>query len=139
MQHFFIEGTITKHGVTVTETRGSGTNLVTFRLAVQSGFGKFRRTDYFHCIAFGASAGLIAKHYKPHDVFRADGAMRNSPFKKDENGFDIPNWQFVVRNVYWPIKSSNDNEQEEQATQNGFGVTTADDFAVIEDGEDLPF
>lgn len=107
MQHSQIGGLIVNDPEL--KTTANGKNICSFTVALPSGTGNYKRTDFMNCVAFGATGENIAKYYKGKDYIMCEGEMQNSPYAKytGSNGkqYDVPNWQFIVRSFNFLPKS----------------------------------
>ena len=139
MQHCLIGGSICREDPTTKMTK-NGTELCTFTVALQGGYGKYKRVDYVNCVAYGKTAQNIPRFFHKHSYIILEGEFQNNPYSQTEKGYDIPNWQFVVNTFQFPPKSSNDTEENASANNNDDYVSgSVDDFADVEASSDLPF
>ncbi len=128
------------------------TKLLNFTIANDEGFGDNKRTDFIPCTAFNKTAETIAKYFKKGDSIIVTGKWQNSPFRKNEKGYDIPNWQYIVNSITFlpKVKTTNNNFSQDNSLD-GFTETAglgsidvfsqppADDFYAINTDEPLPF
>jgi single-strand DNA-binding protein len=109
-----------------------------FSLAVDSGYGDNKRTSFFNCTAFKASAENMEKYVKKGTkiVVQAE-ASQNEYTDRDGNKRSSVN--FIVRN--WEFAESKNGGVERRNNGVTPAPTSADDFMEIPDGIDaeLPF
>ncbi len=126
-----------------------GTKFINFSVANDEGFGDNKRTDFIPCTAFNKTAETIAKFFKKGDSIIISGKWQNSPYKQNEKGYDIPNWQYIVSSItFLPKPKASNNFIEDGFTpvaddeiDNIFGNdSSSDDFAnIASNSGDLPF
>ncbi len=142
MQFSFIEGNITKQGVKLQASEKSNSRVATFKLAVQTGGGKYKRKDYFQCVCFGKTAENISKYFHAHSLIQLYGTMQNNPFRKTADGYDIPNWQFIIDKFEFPPfnKPNGESDSGEDGGDFSYSDNESNEFTLIEDDSDsLPF
>lgn len=126
-----------------------GKKICNFSIANDEGWGDAKRTDFIQCVAFEKTANTISVYFSKGDNIIVEGTWRNNPWQKNEKGYDIPNWQFLVSKVHFlpKYKAKVDEDDEyEPYSDSGVqmaGVSMSDDnmdFAPISgETEDLPF
>lgn len=124
-------------------TSAKGMSVLSFSIANKEGFGDNERTDFIPCVAFGKTAELISKYFKKGDPILLSGKWQNSPYQKNDKGYDIPNWQYVVQGITFLPKPKNSAPPTFAAVNEnnmGYGGGSADGFELINaDSGDLPF
>lgn len=144
-------GKIAKNDPELKSTQ-KGKHYCNFTLAVTEGFGERKKTDYFRCVAWEKTANTICNNFRRGDSLIVEGRMENNSYKKDENGYDIPNWQILVSRIHFLPRPKVQTEDEDydyssNAAMQMSGVNgSADiqysdtDFAPLdEEISDLPF
>lgn len=128
----------------------SGKQTCNFTVASEKGWGDKKKTDFVPCIAWEKTASTISVHYKKGDSILVQGEWENHPWQKNEKGYDIQNWQYVVKSiVFLPKPKARIDEDEDYmpASVQMSGVNRNADieysgtqFAPVSDElEDLPF
>lgn len=141
-------GKLTKDPVMKQTPKGKQT--CNFTVASDRGWGDKKKTDFVPCVAWEKTANTINTYFKKGDSILVQGGWENHPWQKNEKGYDIPNWQFVVTSIVFLPKPKARIEEDEDyvpaynsSTQmSGVNGTSESDleFAPINgDIEDLPF
>ncbi len=149
MQLVFIQGSISRQDP-VSKTTKSGKPMTVFTIASSTGYGQYRQTDYFNCVCFGKLSEVILKKFHKHDQIQVMGEFHNKPYRKDENGYEIPNWQFTVNQFWFPpmgkgvnpeggAANTYDSDFKPAESSFSFATSSDDDFITIEDSSDLQF
>lgn len=105
----------------------------TFSLAVDTGYGDNKKTSFFNCVAFKATAESMEKYVKKGTKIFVQAEAQQSEYQ-DRDGNKRTSINFVVRN--WEFaESKGSTEQTKPAPTNGGG------WMDIPDGisEELPF
>lgn len=123
------------------KTTQNGTSMANFAVANVEGTGKNKRSTIMQCVAWKGVAEKIANEYKKGDCGFFVLRYQNSPFLKNEKGYDIPNPQFVVEKInFLPPQKNHDDEEYPIDDNNSTIVCIGNEFAPIDgDTEDLPF
>ena len=127
----------------------NGKDICQFTVSNSEGYGDNRKNSFLRCVAFGKTASLIVNHYKKGSFGLLGMKYSDVPFKKNEQGYDIPNPTFTVDNIYFLPKVkevSNDDEDfvpYASSVAQMSSVGSEDDngsFSALEgDLSDLPF
>lgn len=119
----------------------NGKQMCAFRLANQIGWGEHKKKIYLNCIAFGNTATMIQNRFKKGDTIMFSYEYDDNPWQKNEKGYDIPNPQFIVKNVQFLPKANNSDDSDVPVTMQMSGVNGSDDdFTLLDEStEDLPF
>lgn len=129
MNSVIFKGNITKD----TEMRYSGElAIASTSIAINSGYGDKKRTDYFNLVAFGKTAELFEKHIsKGSQICVRCHAQQN--VWEDKNGNKRYDVNFVVDELDFCGKSEKNENKPQKAKD--------DDFVSIPDGisDMLPF
>ena len=128
----------------------SGKQTCNFTIASDKGWGNNKKTDFIPCVAWEKTANTINSYFTKGDSIIVQGEWEDHPWQKNEKGYDIPNWQFVVKSiVFLPKPKAKPAEDDDYVP--GYTSTTQmarvnsdngheNEFAPI-DGEidDLPW
>lgn len=128
----------------------SGKKTANFTIASDEGWGDRKHTDFIPCVAWEKTANTIERFFTKGDSIIVEGNWQNSPWQKNEKGYDIPNWQFIIRKIHFLPKPKVKVEEEEYVPDNAVmnmgavnGTTdesSLDDYAPIDESlGDLPF
>lgn len=125
----------------------SGKQTCNFTVASEKGWGQNKKTDFIPCVAWEKTAHTITTYFDKGDNIIVQGEWENNPWQKNEKGYYIPNWKYVVRSiVFIPKAKAKDTDDDEYnpVTQisgvNGSNESSGMEFAPIEgELEDLPF
>ena len=109
----------------------SGKSVCSFTLAVD-GYGE--NTDFIRCQAWDKKADALARYVSKGQRIGVSGRISTRNYE-DKNGNKREAVEVVVNDFYF-ADSKGGGQQREPAPQRATG---ADDFAVVEDSEDLPF
>lgn len=113
---------------------------VNFSLAVDSGFGDKKKTDFFNFTAFGKTAEAIAHYCHKGSKILVTAECHNNEFT-DKNGNKQRSTQFTVQNFEF-CESKNSSNASSQVNQPNTAPATQsnDDFMKITGSEDgFPF
>ncbi len=133
------------------ELRRTPTNNVsvtTFTLAVNRSYvkqGADRQTDFIDVVAWRNTAEFICKYFKKGQMMAVEGSIQTRSYT-DKDGKNRKAFEVLANNVYF-TESRNPGsaptggfERSEQALpEPSYASGANDDFAPIEDDDDLPF
>ena len=144
-------------------TTQSGINVVSFRIACDRNFarpGEQRQADFIDIVAWRQQAEFVSKYFQKGSLIAIEGSLQTRQYQ-DKNGNNRTAVEVVANNISFAgPKNSNGNSQgggaayqnAAPAYQNqaparpaaveaapSYSAGTADDFAVIDDSDDLPF
>lgn len=118
----------------------NGKPMCVFRVGNQVVWGEHKKKIYLTCIAYGNTANLIQRSFKKGDMILFSYQYDDSPWQKNEKGYDIPNPQFIVQQIHFLPKANNSEDSDVPVTMQMSGVNGDDDFSLIEDDDgSLPF
>lgn len=128
----------------------SGKQVCRFSIANGEGWGNSKKTDFIPCVAWEKTANTIANYFNKGDSIIVEGLWQNSPWQKNEKGYDIPNWQLIVRKIHFLPKAKQHNSEDDDfvpgmqigavSSEDSSAGYSENDFAPINgDVEDLPF
>ena len=139
-------------------TTPQGTSVTTFRIACDRNFarqGEQRQADFLDVVAWRQQAEFVCKYFQKGSLIAINGSLQTRSYQ-DKNGNNRTAVEIVADQINFAgSKSSNGGEggysSPAQPTQGysrpaaaaqpapSFSVGSNDDFAVIDDNEDLPF
>jgi single-strand DNA-binding protein len=142
-------------------TTQTGTNVVSFRIACDRNFarpGEQRQADFIDIVAWRQTAEFVCKYFQKGSLIAIDGSLQTRQYQ-DKNGNNRTAVEVVANNVSFAGPKSGNagggNAPYQSNTQSYQNAPTArpavveaapsysagsnDDFAVIDDSDDLPF
>ena len=133
----------------------SGVATCTFRIAVDRNFvrqGEERKADFIDIVAWRQSAEFVCRYSRKGNLIAVNGSLQTRNYE-DKNGNKRTAYEVVADNIHFA-----ESKNSSQASGSGYAapapadapraaapapvsyaVGNADDFAVIDDNEDLPF
>ena len=138
-------------------TTQSGVNTCTFRIACDRNFarqGEQRQADFITIVAWRQQAEFVCKYFQKGSMIAIEGSLQTRQYQ-DKQGNNRTAVEVVANNISFAgakaaekPKPRDFDEQTDaytrgaHAAQNGaqgYPQGSADDFAVIDDNDDLPF
>ena len=143
-------------------TTQSGTNVCSFRIACDRNFarqGEQRQADFIDIVAWRQQAEFVSKYFQKGSLIAIEGSLQTRQYQ-DKNGNNRTAVEVVANNISFAgPKNSNGSNQGGSSYQNAapsyqnaaparpaaveaapsYSAGHADDFAVIDDSDDLPF
>lgn len=132
-------------------TTNSGTNVCSFRIACDRNFarqGEQRQADFIDIVAWKGQAEFVSKYFQKGSMIVVEGALQTRNYE-DRNGNKRTAVEVVARTINFGgpknSGSSSSNSEDYHSNQVSYDEPAApdteesDDFAVIDDSEDLPF
>ena len=138
----------------------SGTAVCSFSIAVDRDFKSKngeKETDFIDIVAWRATAEFVSKYFQKGSLIAIEGSLQTRQYQ-DKNGNNRTAVEVVANNISFAgPKSSNQGgganyQNSAPAYQNAaparpaaveaapsYSAGSADDFAVIDDSDDLPF
>ncbi len=140
-------------------TTQTGINVVSFRIACDRNFarpGEQRQADFIDVVAWRQTAEFVSKYFQKGSLIAIEGSIQSRQYQ-DKNGNNRTAVEIVANNV--SFAGSKGSNQGGGAYQNSapsyqnqaparpaaveaapsYSAGNADDFAVIDDSDDLPF
>lgn len=133
----------------------SGISVCSFSIAVDrrfSGRDSERKTDFINITSWRQQAEFVCRYFHKGDVIGVEGSIQTRNYE-DKNGNKRTAYEVVADNIHFA-----ESKNSSQASGSGYAapapadapraaapapvsyaVGNADDFAVIDDNEDLPF
>lgn len=132
----------------------TGISTTTFTIACDRNFvksGSERQTDFFDIVAWRQSAEFASKYFKKGQLVAVNGSLQTRSYE-DKNGNKRKVYEIVADNLHFaesrnsggggntavaeaPAAAARVLPQEEE----NYSAGAPDDFAVIDESEDLPF
>lgn len=133
-----------------------GLSVTTLRIACDRNFvktGSERQTDFFDVVAWRGAAEFACKYFKKGQLIAVNGSLQTSTYE-DRDGKKRTSYEIVADNLHFadskPAQGqgssySGDYQQAPSAGRalpqepESYSSGAPDDFAVIDESEDLPF
>ena len=120
--HVIIEGRITAFPeLKVTSANKQVTN---FTVAVDSGYGDKKRTDFIDCVAWEKSAENICKYFSKGSGIGISGRLSTMTYE-DKNGYKRKKTEIVVNEFHFPISPPKSSSDESSAQSENVPAYTA--------------
>lgn len=131
----------------------NGVSITTFTLAVNRSYvkqGGERQTDFIDIVAWRTTAEFITKYFKKGQMMALQGSLQTRTYE-DKQGNKRKAVEILADNVYFADSkgsggggqhstySTPDYTDSPASASPAFSQGSADDFAVVDDNEDLPF
>ena len=143
------------------KTTTQGTSVCRFRIACDRSYvrqGEERKADFIDIAAWRQTAEFVCKYFQKGSLIAIDGSIQTRQYQ-DKNGNNRTAVEVVANNVNFAGSKSNGSNQGGGSYQNAapsyqnaaparpaaveaapsYSAGNADDFAVIDDSDDLPF
>ena len=130
-----------------------GISVTTFTLAVNRSYvkqGQERQADFIDIVAWRNTAEFICKYFRKGQMMAVNGSIQTRTYQ-DKNGNNRKAFEILADNVYFAdskqSSGTSDNssysaparESYSQPEPVSYSTGDVNDFAVIDDNEDLPF
>ncbi len=90
------------------------TEVVNFTLAVDRGYGEVKGTDFFNCVAFGKTAGTMARYAEKGSLLLVEGRLEIDKWTDKNYGVTKERAKIVVNNFkFLETKKSKGDSLEE--------------------------
>lgn len=134
-------------------TTTQGNSVCSFRIACDRSYvqqGQERQADFIDIVAWRQQADFVSKYFKKGSMIAIEGSLQTRQYQ-DKNGNNRTAVEVVANNISFAGAKRQDAQSApsyEQQTishvqqakaQSGFAQGGTDDFAVINDNDDLPF
>ena len=134
-----------------TTTQGNG--VCSFRIACDRSYvqqGQERQADFIDIVAWRQQADFVSKYFQKGSMIAVEGSLQTRNYQ-DKNGNSRTAVEVAASNISFAGAKRQDSQSapsyekqtlshvEQAKAQTGFAQGSADDFAVINDGDDLPF
>lgn len=139
-------------------TTPAGHSVCSFRIACDRSYvqqGQERQADFIDIVAWRQQADFVSKYFQKGSLIAVEGSLQTRQYQ-DKNGNKRTAVEVVANNISFagaktadkPAAASYDQQtrnavQQAKAAQNApqpaYTQGSMDDFAVIDDNDDLPF
>ena len=132
-------------------TTQSGTKVTTFRIACDRSFvkqGEERQADFVDVVAWQQSAEFVCKYFQKGGLIAVDGSLQSRNYQ-DRNGNSCTAVEVVAQHISFAGTSKRKDQPVDDGGEDppagcrepapAYAQGSADDFAVIDDSDDLPF
>lgn len=135
----------------------NGVATCTFRIAVDRSFvraGEERKADFIDIVVWRQTAEFVCKYFHKGNLIAVDGSIQTRTYE-DKTGNKRYAFEVVANNVHFTGEKSGSTggqggygapapmqapaARPAPAEPASYAAGSADDFAVIDDNEDLPF
>lgn len=132
-------------------TTTQGQSVCSFRIACDRSYvqqGQERQADFIDIVAWRQQAEFVSKYFQKGSLIAIEGSLQTRNYQ-DKNGNNRTTVEVVANNISFAGAKRQDGqrapsyEQQAKAAQNApqaaYTQGSTDDFAVINDDDDLPF
>lgn len=134
-------------------TTQAGHSVCSFRIACDRSYvqqGQERQADFIDIVAWRQQADFVSKYFRKGSMIAVEGSLQTRQYQ-DKNGNNRTAVEVVANNISFAGAKRQDSQNvpsyeqqtashvEQAKAQTGFAQGSADDFAVINDNDDLPF
>lgn len=137
-------------------TTQNGTNVCSFRIACDRNFarqGEQRQADFIDIVAWRQQGEFVSKYFQKGSLIAIEGALQTRRYE-DRNGNKRTAVEVVANNINFASPKnggqsggrSSDYQNHESTNQDSLDASqvysdgsAADDFAELDDTDDLPF
>ena len=133
-------------------TTANGTNVCSFRIACDRNFvsqGQERQADFIDIVVWRQAADFVCKYFQKGSMIAVDGALQSRNYK-DKQGNSRTAVEVVANHISFAGPSKKPGGQavddggetppkDYREPAPAYSQGSADDFAVIDDNDDLPF
>lgn len=134
-------------------TTPAGHSVCSFRIACDRSYvqqGQQRQADFIDIVAWRQQADFVFKYFQKGSMIAVEGSLQTRQYQ-DKQGSKRTAVEVVANNISFAGAKRQDGQSapsyeqqtashvEQAKAQTGFAQGSADDFAVINDNDDLPF
>ncbi len=129
-------------------TTANGTNVCSFRIACDRNFvsqGQERQADFIDIVVWRQAADFVCRYFQKGSMIAVDGALQSRNYK-DKQGNSRTAVEVVANHISFAGPSGQAVDDGGEAPPKdyrepapAYSQGSADDFAVIDDNDDLPF
>lgn len=119
----------------------SDISVTQFSIACERNFakqGEKRETDFFDIVAWRSSAEFASKYFKKGQLVAVNGSLQTRSYE-DKNGVKRKVYEIVADNLHFAESKKDNDKAPPPEEPPSYGEGDADDFAVMDESEDLPF
>ena len=137
LNHITVMGRLTQEPIL--RTTPSGSNVVSFTVAVERDFGQEKQTDFFDCVAWRQTGEFICKYFTKGQMIVVSGRMQSRKWQ-DKNGNNRTSWEINVDKAYFgESKRAPSAPNSSSAPLTQILPDPYTNFFPIDDEDDLPF
>ena len=124
-----------------------GVSVTTFTIAVDRSFvrqGEQRQADFIDIVCWRSSAEFVCKYFQKGSLIAVNGSIQTRTYQ-DKNGNNRKAFEIVADNVHFAGSKTGSYAPRQEVPREmaqeapSYSAGSNEDFAVIDDGEDLPF
>lgn len=129
-----------------------GLSVTTLRIACDRNFvktGSERQTDFFDVVAWRGTAEFACKYFRKGQLIAVNGSLQTNAYE-DRDGKKRTSYEIVADNLHFadskPMQGSYGGDSQPSSAgralpqePESYSSGAPDDFAVIDESEDLPF
>ena len=134
-------------------TTPAGLSVCSFRIACDRSYvqqGQERQADFIDIVAWRQQADFVSKYFQKGSMIAIDGSLQTRKYQ-DKNGNNRTAVEVVANNISFAGAKRQDSQNapsyekqtanpvQQAKAQTSFAQGSTDDFAVIDDNDDLPF
>lgn len=122
------------------KTTSNSKSVCNFTIACERNYSKTgeKQTDFIDCASWGKTAEFICKYFKKGSQILVNGSLQTRTYE-DKSGIKRKISEILVEQVnFCGDAKSNNSSYQTSKNENQLDVSN-EDFAVIDDSEDLPF
>lgn len=131
-------------------TTANGTNVCSFRIACDRNFvSQGKKADFIDIVVWRQAADFVCKYFQKGSMIAVDGALQSRNYK-DKQGNSRTAVEVVANHISFAGPSKKPGGQavddggeappkDYREPAPAYSQGSADDFAVIDDNDDLPF
>lgn len=124
-------------------TTQSGKNVASFRIACDRGrkdANGQNQTDWLDVVAWDKTADFVSRHFSKGSMIAVTGRLQSRNYQ-DKNGNNRTAIEIVANQVSFCGEKQQDTKSFQPANENALNFAQGgnDDFAPVEDADDLPF
>lgn len=116
-----------------------GVSVTAFTVAVDRSYvrqGEERQADFIDCVAWRNAAEFLCKYFSKGSMIAVDGSIQTRRYQ-DKNGNNRTAVEIKVNNINFAGGKEKAASADVEPPAYSYGKN--DDFAVVEEAEDLPF
>lgn len=108
-------------------TTNNGTNVTTFTIAIDTGYGEDKKTDFINCVAWKKTAEFVNKYFSKGQMIIVLGRISTRNYE-DKNGQK----KYITEVVANEVQFGESKKADTAPTDN-------DDFTPLDIDDDIPF
>lgn len=116
------------------KTTQSGVSVCSFDMAVDSGYGDNKKTNFIRVVAWRGTAEFISKYFNKGSMIGIEGEIQTRKYQ-DKNGNNRVAFEVVANNAHF-LEGKKTGAQEDSFNE---PVQDNGEFSAVSDDDDLPF